>query len=116
MLLSSSLLLSELLALGKKHFPALLAGCLAVLFLFNFSLGVLDIGATFLQSRERAAAIRTAKEAGETELWLEVYLPATGYSAPYLLTDLEPESDVWPNDSMALYYGFDAIYGQYPED
>ena len=110
------LLLSALLENGKRLFPALLAAGLAVLFVFNFSLGLLDIGATYLQSRERAAAIAAAKAAGEQEIWLEVYLPATGYSAPYLLTDLEPESDLWPNDSMARYYGLEAIHGQYPEE
>ena len=71
---------------------------------------------TFKHSLEREAAVRAAQDAGEKTVALEVYLPSTAYSAPYHLVDLYPDADVWPNTSVAAYYGFDKVYGVFPED
>jgi hypothetical protein len=68
------------------------------------------------EEREREAAVRAAQAAGEKTVALEVYLPSTAYSAPYHLVDLYPDADVWPNTSVAAYYGFDEVYGVFPED
>ena len=114
--LAELLLLGELLAKGKALLPRMLAAGLAAWTLFLFPLGVLDIGVTFKHSLEREAAIREALNAGEREIRLEVYLPATPYSAPYHLEDLHPEAEVWPNYSLASFYGLDAVYGVLPDE
>ena len=113
--LAELLLLGELLETGAALLPRLTAAALAVLFLFQFPLGVLDIGVTWKHEREREAVIRTALERGEKEVTLEIFLPATPYSAPYGLVDLYEEPDVWPNYSLAEYYGLDAVRGVYPD-
>lgn len=114
--LSELLLLAELLRLGRPLLPRAVAGVLAACFLFLFPLGLLDIGVTFKHSLEREAAVRAAQAAGENTVALEVYLPSTAYSAPYHLVDLYPDADTWPNTSVAAYYGFDEVYGVFPED
>ena len=114
--LAELLLLSELLRLGRPLHPRAVAGLLAACFLFLFPLGLLDIGVTFKHSREREETIRAAHAAGEKTVALEVYLPSTAYSAPYHLVDLYPDADSWPNISVAAYYGFDKVYGVFPED
>ena len=114
--LAELLLLGELLRLGRPLLPRAVAGLLAACFLFLFPLGLLDIGVTFKHSLEREAAVRAARAAGEKTVALEVYLPSTAYSAPYHLVDLYPDADSWPNTSVAAYYGFDKVYGVFPED
>ncbi len=109
--LACLLLLSALLDRGRRTFPALLTGLLTVSFLFQFFLGALDITVIFGKSLERERAIREALATGEKTAALEIYVPATKYAAPYGLQDLNPDPDQWPNDSLALYYGLDAVTG-----
>lgn len=113
--LAELLLLAELIRGGRPVFARVLTAGLAAWFLFLFPLGVLDIGVTYQHSREREAAIRQALAAGETEVTLQVYVPATPYSAPYQLEDLYPQAHVWPNISLEAYYGLEAVYGVLPE-
>ncbi len=112
--LAELLLLAELLRLGRPLLPRMLAAALAAVFLFLFPLAVIDIGVTYKHSLEREAAIQAALEAGERELTLELYVPATRYSAAYGLEELGPEANVWPNISVETYYGLDAVYGVEP--
>ena len=106
--LATLLLLSELLGRGQKFPVVLLALCMAVVFVFNFLSGGLDILVGYGKSLEREQLIREAKAAGETEIVLPAYSPATKYCGNFYLFS-DPNS--WPNDSLALYYGFDYAYG-----
>lgn len=106
------LILLDALADRKKRLPAqLLCGVMAVLFAFSFVQGAMDIAVTFAVSLEREAEIQAARDAGETDIELKVYLPSTEYSAAWDLTDLEPESELWPNCSLADYYGLRSVTG-----
>ena len=108
LILATLLLLSGLLEKKRPMAPALLAACMAVLFLFNFVAGTLDIVVGYGKMKEREAMIRAAQEAGETELALPIYSAATKYCVSFILF---PEAEAWPNDSVALYYGFDKVVG-----
>ena len=104
-------MLSALADLGRKKLPAVTAAALAVLFVFSFIPGILDIGVVYSQSRRREAAIREALESGEKQVQLRLYTPETWYSAAWELTDLGPDPAQWPNDNYASYYGLEAVVG-----
>ena len=107
--LATLILLSSLMEKGRKLAPSLLTAVMCVLFVFNFSAGVLDIAVGYGKSRERAAMIRAAQEAGETEITLPLYPAATQYCVSFILF---PDAEEWPNYSLASYYGFDQVYGE----
>ena len=109
------LLLAELLRAGRSTLPKLLAAAMGVLFLFNFALGTLDIAHVYLDSCRRQAVIRQALAAGEREVRLEMFSPYTEWSGPHS-SDLDADPDVWPNPSVAAYYGFDRVIGYWPGD
>lgn len=113
-LLAALLLLGELLAKGRPLLPRIAAALLALAFLYLFPRGLLDIGVTYKHSLEREAVVAEALANGEREARLQIYVPATRYSAAYKLEDLYPEADVWPNYSLAAYYGLDAVVGYLP--
>jgi hypothetical protein len=71
---------------------------------------------TYRHSLEGGAVVAEALANGEREARLQIYVPATRYSAAYKLEDLYPEADVWPNYSLAAYYGLDAVVGYLPGD
>lgn len=108
------LLLEELLQRDSRGLTRLAAGLVTLLFVLSFLRGSLDILVTYKKSRERLAAIRAAQAAGEQGVVLECYVPATKYSAPFGLLDLNAEPDSWPNGSLALYYGLDWVSGTLP--
>lgn len=113
--LACLILFSALLEKGRPVLPVITAGAMAVLFVFNFALGGLDIAVIHLHSRQREARIRAALEAGERSVVLETYEPATRYSAAKFLLDLNTEeSRIWPNWSLADYYGLDEVIGKLP--
>ena len=106
------LILLDALTDKNKLLPAqLLCAVMLVLFAFDFSLGAVDVAAVYKASLEREAVIQAALDSGESDIELEVYLPATKYSAAYDLRDLYPEPDEWPNYSLADYYGLGSITG-----
>lgn len=115
LVLACLLLLSALLERGNKVLPAVLTALAATAFAFHFLLGTLDIAVIFGKSLERGQAIREALEQGQRDLVLEIYVPATKYSAAYGLEDLNLSGHGWPNDSLALYYGLDSVTGVEPE-
>lgn len=88
----------------------------AVVFAFNFVLGALDNLVIFGKSVQRERLISEALSRGEKNVCVEAYQPSTPYSAAYGLDDLypDPQSDTWPNISIAMYYGLDSIEGYYP--
>ncbi len=113
--LACLLLFSALLELRRPLLPVLTAAALAVLFAFNFSLGALDVLVIHRHFLLREARIREALAAGETKVALEVYEPATRYSAALGLDDLNmEESRIWPNWSLADYYGLEEVQGLPP--
>lgn len=103
---------------GKPYIARMLNAATAVLFIFNFALGFIDIASTFGKALQREAEIAAALNAGEKSVKLEIYQPSTPYSAAYGLDDVQPlpEPDTWPNCSVAMYYGFDSVLGYYPEE
>ena len=87
---------------------------MAVAFAFNFLLGALDITVVYGKSLERERIIAEALAAGEQDILLEMYVPATKYCACFDLLDLTVYSHGWPNDDMARYYGLSSITGVEP--
>lgn len=113
--LACLILLDALADTGKRLPASIVCAVMAVPFLFDFALGSLDILYTYNASVEREAAIHAALENGDSSIELEVYLPATKYSAAAGLTDLSTNPDDWPNNSVAQYYGLDAVTGVYED-
>ena len=112
--LAELVLLAALFRAEKPLLPRLVAAGALVWALFLLPLGALDIAVTYKHFREREAAIQQALDAGQREIRLEVYVPATPYSAPYRLEDLSPNAHDWPNCSLEIYYGMESIYGVQP--
>ena len=106
------LLLAELVKQKKDWGPALLAAALAVVFVFQFAAGSLDIAVGYGKKRERDAQIEAARAAGQTEIALEIYRASTKYCTSF---NLYADPDEWPNDSVALYYGFEKVTGYMPD-
>lgn len=100
---------------NKKIVQGFTLAC-AVVFAFNFVLGAIDTAVIFGKSLEREQKIADALSRGEKSVSVEAYQPSTPYSAAYGLDDLfpDPQSDTWPNISVAMYYGLDSIEGYYP--
>ena len=107
-------LFGELLKKGRTVPPTVYAACMAVLFLFNFCLGAVDICVLYSHSLRREAYIESALENGEKDLVFEIHSPRTEYAASAGLLDLSEDPEGWPNYSIALYYGLDSITGYYP--
>lgn len=93
----------------KNYLASVVFGVVFGLFVFSFALGALDISVVYKASLERNAQIREALAAGEREIALEPFAPETKYSAAYGLTDIADGENEWPNNSLAAYYGFDAV-------
>lgn len=102
------LLINELLSLQQRLPVLLLVGTLAVLFLFRFSLGTLDVAATWYQAREREQTIASAILGGEDSVTIQNHVPMTKYALPFRLTDDTPE--LWPNIVVSSYYR--DVYGR----
>ena len=114
--LACLLLFSALLEKGRAQLPVLTAAVMAVLFVFNLALGGLDVAVIHQQFRRREAQIREALAAGEARVCLEIYQPSTRYSAAWGLEDLNlEETNIWPNWSLADYYGIDSVLGVLPD-
>ena len=106
------LLLAELVKQKKDWVPAVLAAALAVLFVFQFAAASLDIVVGYSKKLAREAQIEAALAAGQTEIALEIYRASTKYCTSF---NLYADSDEWPNDSVALYYGFEKVTGYMPD-
>lgn len=114
--LACLILFSALLDKGRPVLPVLTTAVMAVLFAFNLSQGALDVFVIHHHFQQREESIRIALAEGETELRVPLYEPATRYSATQGLDDLDcRDSSVWPNCSVADYYGLDGILGIHPE-
>lgn len=72
--------------------------------------GGLDIYRTYRQDKANVTHILEAKAAGETEVSIPFITISTPYSGAADLRYIASDPDVWPNDAMAKYYGFEAVY------
>lgn len=69
-----------------------------------------DIANVYSQYIQREAAIETAIENGEMQIWLQPYVADTKYSGAYLLADIYEDCWSWPNYDLADYYGINEVY------
>ena len=97
-----------------KGFPVI-AACAAVLILLTIPHGLRgcrDIVSCHRQHVQREHTIAAAVEQGETQVTANVVIPQTTWSGYWGLRDLVDDPETWPNHSMALYYGVDALIGE----
>ena len=110
LVISCSLMLSELCERGFQRYLPMAAALVGSLFIFQFALGVGDIANVYAQYVHRESTIEAAIESGETEVRLQPYEADTKYSGAYLLADIYEDCWSWPNYDLAAYYGIDKVY------
>ena len=109
--LSCSVLLDELVQQKKLPILYALTAALAVVFVFRFSLGAIDILVSNQKEAERERQIGEALSRGEKTVTLTNYFPNTGYALPFILD----APDDWVNVAVSSYYGLDTVYGVNPD-
>lgn len=110
LVISCALMLSRLCQAGFRRWLPLAAALAGSLFIFQFVLGLGDIANVYSQYIQREAAIETAIENGEMQIWLQPYVADTKYSGAYLLADIYEDCWSWPNYDLADYYGINEVY------
>ncbi len=68
-----------------------------------------DIRVTSRQWNERIAYIQSQKAQGNLNLVVPPITALTPYNAAYGITDLDTQSDQWPNADVARYFGLESI-------
>lgn len=112
LILACAVLVPELIGTGAEVVCACGGSVLLVTFAFSLIAGTYDIGRSYRRFTEREAVIQQHLAAGELDITLPLINPSTKYSACFGLRDLSTEtSQIWPNDSMARYYGLESILG-----
>ena len=117
--------IDRLISAGLYHTPLLLklpkplpqAVCVLTLaaVIFTYSQAFQDLSLTHRQYSAREVQIQTALEQGKRELTLA---PITGHSKYNCYPpegDLGLDSAQWPNTSIALFHGLDAIHSTQEE-
>ena len=112
-IIAGAILLSALWP-DERKLCSVLASVCTVMFAFNFILGFMDIAVQYKAAKERETIIYEAISAGESSVILDAYKPETKYSAAHGLQDISTGENVWPNDSIAAYYGLDSVSGNIP--
>lgn len=110
LVISCALMVSELCEAGFRPYLPMAAALTGSLFIFQFALGLGDIANVYSQYIQREAAIETAIENGEMQIWLQPYVADTKYSGAYLLADIYEDCWSWPNYDLAAYYGINEVY------
>jgi hypothetical protein len=110
--LSCAVLLDELVRQKKEKILYAMTGLLAVVFLFHFSRGAVDIFVANRKEAEREQMIHETIINGERTVTLTNYFPSTGYAVPFILD----APDDWVNRTVASYYGLDTVYGRNPDE
>ena len=109
--LSSMILASGLWDIGQEKLLAVLSGLLAVVFVFNFILGALDILYLSRSVAAREQLMAQAKLDGITKIG---FAPYTSFSQYSVLTDsnrdITPDPNDWLTSAYADYYGFEAVW------
>ena len=113
-MLACTLLLSALCQCGREVYSRVGIACMAVLFLLQFPVGVLDVAVSWHKQQIRLQQIQEALDAGETTVTLENYYPYTGYAVRFIMNTKDPSYG--PNINMADYYGLEAVYGVDPPE
>lgn len=82
-----------------------------VLLLFSYYLvvGINDINTNYYQFTSNEQTIISCAEEGTRVAEISNVTPETKYTASYGLQYLNWDSDYWPNDSMAAYYGVEVV-------
>ena len=96
---------------GISYWFILLTAALAIVFVFRFSLGAIDILVSNRKEAERERQIGEALSRGEKTVTLTNYFPNTGYALPFILD----APDDWVNVAVSSYYGLDTVYGVNPD-
>lgn len=79
---------------------------------FNLVFGLDDIRLTNYISRQVVSYIEDCKSSGITEVKYPIIEGATTYSIYYSGTQVNINTpDIWPNNSMAKYFGVEKVYG-----
>ena len=110
LVISCSLMLSELCEAGFQRYLPMAAALVGSLFIFQFALGLGDIANVYSQYIQRQAAVEAAVENGDDKVYLPVYIADTKYSGAYLLADIYEDCWSWPNYDLAAYYGISEVY------
>ncbi len=110
LVISCSLMLSELCEAGFQRYLPMAAALVGSLFIFQFALGLGDIANVYSQYIQRQAAVEAAVENGDDKVYLPVYIADTKYSGAYLLADIYDDCWSWPNYDLAAYYGISEVY------
>ena len=110
--LACCVLLSALCAVQQRIFAYLALAGIAVLFLLEFPVGVLDIAISFHKQQLREQQIALALEAGAESVVLENYYPYTSYGVVFMLDQTRAEANINVSD----YYGLEAVLGIDPPE
>lgn len=111
-MVACSILLAALCEANRRIFPHLALAGIAVLFLLQFPVGVLDIAVSFHKQQVREQQIAQSLEAGEKCVILENYYPYTSFGVAFTLNLERPSANVNVSD----YYGLDAVLGIDPPE
>jgi len=112
-LIAAVAVLFEALFHGEvKLLTCSLAAVLALYTVFFIFIGVNDIYYTGTQLKNNEAYIIACKEEGIMDVEVPLFFSETKYSATKGLFYMSStDSNVWPNTSMAKYFGVDSIIG-----
>ena len=77
--------------------------------------GGLDIYSTYVQDKANVQHILEQKAEGATEVSIPQINISTCYSGAADLRYVAGDPTIWPNNSMAKYYGVDAVLREEPE-
>ena len=110
--ISSIMILSELIDIKKKKPVKLFASALAALFIICFAAGMADSFSIASQHGEKLEQINSAKAAGESSIILDPYYYNTKYAEFYGIDNIG-NFPCWLNHYMAMYYGLDDLIADY---
>lgn len=112
LILACGVLLPELHKGSAGAVRACMGTTLTIVFLFSLVSGSYEIYRNYTNFKSRELLIAQAVAEGQQDLVLPCIHAANSYSPFWGITDLNTEeSDTWPNNQMAVYYGVQSISG-----
>ena len=110
LIVADAILLNVLIDNNYKVFSYALISCVIVYTCYFGIIGINDIYNTHKQIKANESYIYECKEQGIEDVYLNMVYPETKYSAAKDLKYLDTENpDIWPNNTMAKYYGVNSI-------
>lgn len=104
------LLLQDLLKSPKwRSFAVCILMIAALALPRQLAVGGLDIYRTYVQDKANIASVMEQKAAGAREVFISPITVNTCYSGAADIRYIAADPTSWPNDSMAKYYGVDAV-------